>query len=86
MIFIRGEAREEGVKVRARNTISAKEFFCTREEKDTYFILSHRVELGQAEPNVDVSSEQLPKENAFRGTGPESIGSPITEIGKLRLG
>lgn len=43
------------------------------------------VELGQAEPNVVVSFEQLPKENAFRGTGPESTESPITEIGKLRL-
>ena len=54
-------------------------------EKYIYFILPHRVELGQVKPNVGVSLEQLPKENAFRGPGPESTESPITEIGKVQL-
>lgn len=54
-------------------------------EKYTYFTLPQMVELRQVEPNMGVALEQLPEDNAFRGTGPESTESPITETGKLRL-
>lgn len=76
MIFIRGEAREEGAVVRAQEPhYLLKKFFCTR-EKGHIFHLVPQGRIRTSGTKCGCFTGTIAKENAFRGTGPESIGSP----------